>query len=533
MQFDTAGHDPVKWMKGPCYEKVERPLTIMSCPFLRLFRCELKFYESLGDFRELGSFLDVCSEVLRSPEQRTILALETARYRFWVGDWEQCLECLDSVGAADHLLCVSDRSLYYLVSGNLHTGYGDLNQALVFFELAVSEAESVQGSPLNEALIALGALFHRLGERERGNEFLDRARLGLEREPNTELRTALSIQEGLLAFRGDLPLDAEGSFQRALASLANPDRASILRGELLRYLGVIAATDGRPKEALKYHQDALQDFASLPYPLGSAKTYNSVGQTCLRLSRFEEARFFFEKAEKLCRDLGAEAERATILGKLGRVYAQTGEYEKAIVFQKQDLEASSRFGNYRAMAYALRNLGLSYRAKRDFEKAITYLRDSRNRFAELEDPTPQLGTEMDLVSTLIENHRWDEARGYLRGSQSLLDKRLEPTPDQVHAHYYGALLSRQLGDDSTAETQLWQALELSKSFSLGPRQAEIHFELAEIFRRQRDPEAAVEHFVEAHKLARSYVKPALLFSITERLEELNSSRLFELLGSDS
>ncbi len=504
----------------------------MSSPYLRLFRSELKFYESLGDFQELGAFLDSCRDLLRSPEQRTILTLERARYCLLTGDWEQCLECLDSVGTDAHHLSASDRSLYDLVSGSLHMGYGDLNQALVFFELAVSEAEEIQGSRLNEALIALGALFHRLGERERGNEFLDRARMGLEREPDTELRTLLSIQEGLLAFRGDLLLDAEGSFQRAMASLPQPDRPSVLRGELLRYLGVLAATDGRPNDALKFQQDALQDFASLPYPLGSAKTYNSVGQTCLRLSRFVEARFFFEKAEKLCRELGAEAERATILGKLGRVYAQTGEYEKAIVFQKQDLESSSRFGNYRAMAYALRNLGLSYRAKGDFEQALTYLRDSRNRFAVLEDPTPQLGTEMDLVSTLLENERWEEARECLRDAQSLLDRRLEPSPDHVHAYYYGAVLSRQAGDERAAESHLWQALELSKSFSLGPRQAEIHFELAEILSRQRDPAAAVEHFTEAHKLARMYALSALLFSTTERLGELNSDRLFELLGTN-
>ena len=501
----------------------------MSSPYLRLFRWELKWLERSGAFSRLGSFLEECGGLFHGPEQRTVVELEWARLHFLLGRWERCLGSLDSVSTYDHLLSPDDRSLFYLVSARLHQGYGDINQALVFLELAVSEAEESAGAQLVESLIEIGALFHRLGERERGTEFLDRAELLAGGLLDSQVVAQLQVQKGLTAFRSDRPAEAEEHYQRALEHLEYPREASVLRGETRRYLGVVAATDGRPYEALEFQRQALEDFAALPYPLGSAKAYNSLGQTCLRLGRYQEARFFLEQAEALCRELGAEAERATILGKLGRVYAETGHYEKAISFQQQDLNSSSRFGNYRAMAFALRNLGLSYRAKGDYEKAVAYLKDSRDRFAELEDPTPQVRTGLDLVASLIELSRGEEARAYLGDVLQLLENRLDTTPDHVHAHYFWGLLARRSQDGTEAEASLWQALELSRSFSVEPRQADIHFELAELYRDYRDRDGAVEHLISAYGLARSCGLSKLLFSIVERLYELSPKTLFELL----
>lgn len=501
----------------------------MTSPYLRLFRNELKSRERVGDLRQVEEYLDRCVPLFPGPEARTVLRLERARLEFLRGEWELCLASLDEVNTYDHLLSPADRSLFYLVSARLHQGYGDLNQALVFLELAVSEAEVTAGPQLVESLIEIGALFHRVGERERGSEFLDRAEQLASLEKDPELAAHLLVQKGLLAFRGDSPAEAEELYSAALAKLDHPEIPSILRGEIRRYLGVVAATDGRAYEALAHLRDALSDFNAMPHPLGSAKTFNSLGQTCLRLARYPEARFFLERAEVLCRDLGAEAERATILGKLGRVYAETGQYEKAIEFQKQDLDSSSRFGNYRALAYALRNLGLSYRAKGDFETSVSYLKDSRDRFAELEDPTPRVRTDLDLVSSFTELERWDEAQDYLADALSVLEKRLETTPELVHAHYYAGALARQRGDDRAAEASLWQALEISQGFTIAPRQAAIHFELAELYRGFHDRDGAVEHLVSAYKLARSCSLPKLLHEIVQKLHELSPKSLFELL----
>lgn len=501
----------------------------MGCPYIYLFRSELHYHEASGDFGLVERFLDACAEALQEPKQRAVLNLERSRLALHLGNWDECLALLDEVDSHDFLLSVEDRSLFYLVSAQLHQGYGDLNQALVFLELAVAEAEECQGPRLLEALIEIGSLFHRIGERERANEFLDRAEELAEQLQSPDHEARLALQRGLTAFRTNRPGEAEDYYTRVLHLMTSPHTPSVLKGDALRYLGVLAVLDGRPYEGMAYHRDALACFSDLSYPLGQAKAYNSLGQTCLKLSRHEEARFFLEKAEELCRTLGAEAERATILGKLGSVYAETGQYERAIKFQKQDLESSSRFGNYRALAFALRNLGLSYRAKGDCDQAVIHLRDSRDRFAELEDVSYQVATDLDLVSTLMEHDRKDEAWEYLQDALEQLDKRLEASPDHVHARYFTGVLARQRGDVETAKTVLYEALELSQSFAMQPRQAAVHFELAQIHRDGVDHSAAADHLASAYRLAKACSMQRLLFQAVEGLYELDPRQLFDQL----
>jgi hypothetical protein len=122
----------------------------MSSPYLRLFRWELKCREQKGDFVQLAEFLELCAPLLSGPVQRTVVELERARLRLLSGEWDKCLASLDQVSTYEHLLGAADRSLFYLVSARLHQGYGDLNQALVFLELAVSEAEVEGGARLAE-----------------------------------------------------------------------------------------------------------------------------------------------------------------------------------------------------------------------------------------------------------------------------------------------------------------------------------------------------------------------------------------------
>ena len=501
---------------------------MMMSPYLRLFRRELKARERAGGFSASGEFLEECLDLWTAPEQRVVVCLELARYQLIRGEWDRCLASLDQVGASEHLLHPADRTLYHLVSARLHAGYGDLNQSMAFLEIALEEAEVAGGAILLETVVELGGLFHRLGERERGNEFLERAESLLQETPEPEVQAALWVQKGLLAFRGGRPGEAEEAYKRAFGLLPSPEQPSVARGEIRRYLGVLAATDSRPEDALNYLRDALEDFRRVRHPLGSAKAYNSLGQTCLRLGRHAEARYFLETAETMCRELGAEAERASILGKLGRVYSETGQFEKAIEFQQEDLDLTSRFGNYRALAYALRNLGLSHRAQGEFEKAASYLLDSRDRFAELGDQMPLVRANLDLVTTLVELNRWEQAAADLEDALEILEKRFEASPELPWAHLLAGILAVHRGDRGEAETSLWQALELSETFPNPSRQASIFLELAKLYGGTRDREAAVENLISAYRVARAHNLP-VLSTVIKKLHESSPRSLFDLL----
>lgn len=500
----------------------------MKAVYLNLFRSELLRMEKRGGFAMSEKLIRSLESSFQSAEYRAVLLLEKARIAYLIGKWDECLGFLDQVESLEANLDPDDQAYFFILSARLHQGYGDLNQSLTFLELALGEAEAGSGARAVEAALEMGSLFNRIGEQERGHDFLQQAEERLATIADTRLASRLSFEKGLVALREeDLP-HAEELFGRCLSQLGEKI-PSVFRGEGLRFMGILACMDSRPVDALKYQRESLNCFLALPYMLGSAKAYNSLGQTCLQLGRYSEARFFLEKSEALCRQLNADAELARVLGKLGLVFAKLGEFEKAIEYQKQDLEISLRFGNYRALAFSLRNLGLSYRDRGDLEKAVKYLRDSRDRFAELEDHAFQVKADLDLVAALLDHDRVMEAFGYLEDAQEILEQKLEVTADHVNAKYYAGLVGLHSGNYHKAESSLWQALEMCEAFNLQARQADVHFHLAKLYIAKNDREAAREELTLTYRLARAYSRTKLLDQTVEMLHEIEPDALFRVL----
>lgn len=500
----------------------------MKSVYLKLLRTELSRLEKRGGFVMSEKLLRSLEASFTKPEFKIVLFLERARLAYLVGRWDICLPILDKIEPQEALLEPDDRAYFYILNGLLHQGYGDLNQALTFLEIALDAAQEGNGLRAAEAALEMASLFNRIGEQERGRDFMEQVSEQLEKTPDSRLRAQLALENGLVALREENLVGAEENFRACLEGLEDKS-PSILRGEGLRYLGIVACLDSRPQEALRPQRECLKCFLALPYALGTGKAYSSLGQTCLQLGRYPEARFFLEKAVEVCRRLGAEAEMAKFLGKLGLVYSKLGEYQKAIEYQKQDLDISSRFGNYRALAFSLRNLGLSHKDQGDLEQAVKYLRDSRDRFAELEDEAYQVKADLDLAAALLAHDRVMEAFGYLEDASRLLENRIEITPDHVHAKYYSGLVALKSGNLHRAESSLWQALEMCQTFSMQVRQAEVHFQLAKLYVLKDDKGAAKEELLLTYRLARAYSRTALLTEVVEMLHEIEPDALFQAL----
>ena len=499
----------------------------MISTYLRLLQLELAHIRRKGGIAAAEEFLTSCSERYRQPELKVKVALERAKLSYLTGKWDDCLSLLDKVELHDHLLQPEDRAYFFITSARLHYCYGDLNQSLAFLEMALGEAEETGPAGI-ETCLEMASLFNRIGEQERGDDFLQRAEQLLQENPVPRLASRLAFERGLVYLRTEGITEAREFFEESL-TLLKSIKPSVSRGEGLRFLGILEAMDSRPLEALEYQKSALDCFQALPYPFGAAKAFNSLGQTCMQLGRFEEAQLFLQKAEEICRELGAEAERAMILGKLGAVFSKKGDFEKAITYQKQDLDLSSRFGNYRALAFSLRNLGLSYKAKGDLAKAVKYLRDSRDRFSELEDYAYLVKADLDLVSALLEHDRITEAFGFLQDAQEHLERRMEGTSDHVNARYYAGLISFHTEKYHQAEKFLWQTLEMCQPFGMHARQADIHYHLAKLYLTKRDPGAAQLEFMSAYRLSVRHSLGELRRECAEQLMELDPEGFFQEL----
>ena len=109
----------------------------MKSVYLKLLRTELSRLEKRGGFVMSEKLLRSLEALFTKPEFKIVLFLERARLAYLVGRWDICLPILDKIEPQEALLEPDDRAYFYILNGLLHQGYGDLNQALTFLEIAL------------------------------------------------------------------------------------------------------------------------------------------------------------------------------------------------------------------------------------------------------------------------------------------------------------------------------------------------------------------------------------------------------------
>ena len=82
---------------------------------------------------------------------------------------------------------------------------------------------------------------------------------------------------------------------------------------------------------------------------------------------------WLQPAVLAARQLGDEEAEGVHLGNLGLVYADKGEWERAIEMYERSLEIEERVGDVHGMAQTWGNLGLLYESQGDRERAAKYL----------------------------------------------------------------------------------------------------------------------------------------------------------------
>ena len=471
-------------------------------------------------------------------DQRAAVRNLRAELLMQLGRWDQAMEDIDKVLASENQL--EDQGLLaqaLVASAQISSYYGDFADAISILERALAMRDDLhRRSTLANILLELGTVFARIGEMQQGREKFQEVeellspKESLCPEELTVLASAYT-QIGLIFFRERQIVEAERYYQKSLDLSSRGPQATSLMADTYRYLGILNNVRHQNTEALRYHNQALQIYVQLRLLLGQAKTYSSVGQTCLDLSRLEEALYFTNKAERISRHLGAEAEVAAIYGKLGNIYVQMGDYGRAVEFHQKDVEMCRRFGNYRAIAYAMHNLGLSYRGKGDMAEAIHYLKESLNRFLELND-TPQVTRlNLDLARTSLDRSRLDEAEDYLHTADELIQN----DPRSVHLGYAQLLLGslHRLQQNQDEALRLLQDSIESLSRGSAPTQlAQANFELGLLLNELGEKEQALQRLKAALRLSRTLEMRNLMRDCIIQIERLDELELVKLLLED-
>ncbi|MBT9582067.1 tetratricopeptide repeat protein [bacterium] len=342
-----------------------------------------------------------------------------------VGRWEQARRELDSLLESPSNVEVRIRA--ELALGELFFMRGEPEKAREYLHKAgqLAEYNSLPRWTL-ECTERQAALAGQTGEMDLCRDLLEQAEIqtqAFQRDPTwAELSAALDSQWGLYHFRLSQRDSAEKRLNKALQTLRNGQCRSLAEPRILRYLGVMASQRLDHQLAMNLHLEALALYTQAGHVFGQAKVYDSIGRTLQGANRLTEAVLTFKKSECLCLQLGANAELATLYGKLGQVAMLAEDMDGAIEYFQRDLELSSRNHNDYALGYSYRNLGRCLMQVGRFEEAVTNLNESVALFQNVEDWGNLARVYMDLGFACAKSGDPEEASEMRRRAAGLFQE---------------------------------------------------------------------------------------------------------------
>ncbi len=415
-----------------------------------------------------------------------------------LGRWAQAeLDARTVLDLAGQPEDVTARAHFLL--GEVMASRGDPEAAFASLQRALNLAP-VKGVLRGQILCRLAALAGRTGSADEAQSLVDETMAGL--KPKTpeerELLAGLIIQSGLCHLRRSQLQAAEESFEKAIAALKGA--SSLEEANAQRYLGVVNSLRGRHRTALLYHLAAYDLFHKAGCRYGLARTYESIGRTYLVFNRLEESLFCLKRSAGMCEKLGAEAELATIYGKLGHVHFVREEYEKAASYFRRDLKTSTRFKNDYALGFALRNLGRCEAALGLMASAVQHLEASLELFEKVRDALNLGRVQMDLCQAYTRYGKLEEAQEACERARSLMAQ-LGMDREVAFLNLLMGQVARKSGREREAEKLLKQSVEQLTDMPSPAWLAEAYFELGELYRFAR-PQAALEAYQHAFRTVR-------------------------------
>ncbi|CBN56442.1 MULTISPECIES: tetratricopeptide repeat protein [Kamptonema] len=153
----------------------------------------------------------------------------------------------------------------------------------------------------------------------------------------------------------------------------------------LNRVGLIFQVEGRFKEAIELHREALAISQEIRDRQGEATSYRGLGNAYSSLRKYQQAIHFYQQSLEISQEIGDRRGDASSLNGLGNAYSSLGEYQQAIQFHQQSLEIEREIGNCQGEASSLTNLGIVYQSLRQYQQAIQFHQQSLEISQEIGD----------------------------------------------------------------------------------------------------------------------------------------------------
>jgi tetratricopeptide (TPR) repeat protein len=144
-----------------------------------------------------------------------------------------------------------------------------------------------------------------------------------------------------------------------------------------------------------------------------------IGNICQLTGHWNEAVRGYERVLEKTND---DEVVSIVYNNLGLVYADKGEWDKAIEFYEKSLETKEKVGDVHGMARTYNNLGLVYADKGEWDKTIEFYDKSLETFEKVDDVHGMAQTYGNLGIVYARKGEWDKAIEFYEKSLETKEK---------------------------------------------------------------------------------------------------------------
>jgi eukaryotic-like serine/threonine-protein kinase len=399
--------------------------------------------------------------------------LVEARFREISSEWDKAADLYHSLWTL-----YPENSEYAIRAADVQIRAGKANEALKTIELLRKQPDSISNDPrldLKEAEAA-ESLSDFSKEKQAALRAADSARARGSRLLEAE---ALWRACGAMAFLGEAP-GAQTACRQSIG-LAKPVGDLLLVARAFTILGLVAGTQGDPKQSLEQHRQALEFARRIDSRRDITGALTNIGNVLANQGDLAGAQKCYENALGVAQEIGDRGQIITLLNNLATVSQTLGKFTVALRLYQQSLDEARTILDKGSMARAQNNIGMIYSLQGNFSSALQNIQQAVKTAEET-------GNKSDQAQFL-----------YGLGEVTLEQGDLAAAEENYQT---GLKLATQIGDKST--------VALGR-FSLGGLRLQARrAEEAEVLARQAADEFNAEGMKDLEAAARNLVASALL-----------------------
>jgi signal transduction histidine kinase/CheY-like chemotaxis protein len=286
--------------------------------------------------------------------------------------------------------------------------------------------------------------------------------------------------------------------------------------------------------ALDWIMKAEDYYLAMADSLGTAETYQVLGQIYTRIGNFKLALDYTQNAFSILGRLGQKERLSELVRETGNIYFYFGEKAIALDFYQKSLKLSEETNDFAGIAKAYNNMGRIYSELERYDLALECLKKSLSHKNKTEDPLGYANTLLNLGTVYFHKNDLEQALTFFQEANQLFTNVGNPEGMANSMYYIGRTyyIKKQ-------SNQALAVLEEAYGIASGTRSntllVNISKSLSQVYADRGDYKAAYNFFQNYNVLRDSVFsdeKRKLLVELEAKYQIQSKQKQIELLTKD-